>query len=46
MEVKILNSILFKELMPWAFDVKGIKAINEKIKKVGLAQSQDLYLVF
>lgn len=35
MEVKILNSILFKELMPWAFDAKGIKAINEKIKKVG-----------
>ncbi len=35
MEVKILNSILFKELMPWAFDAKGIKAINDKIKKVG-----------
>jgi hypothetical protein len=35
MELKILNSILFKELMPWAFDAKGIKVINEKIKKVG-----------
>lgn len=35
MEIKILNSILFKELMPWTFDAKGTKAINEKIKKVG-----------
>lgn len=35
MELKILNSILFKELMPWAFDAKGMKSINEKIKKVG-----------
>ena len=35
MEIKILNSILFKELMPWTFDTKGTKAINEKIKKVG-----------
>lgn len=35
MEIKILNSVLFKELMPWTFQVKGIKAINEKIKKVG-----------
>jgi hypothetical protein len=35
MEIKILNSILFKELMPWTFQVKGIKAINEKIKKAG-----------
>lgn len=35
MEIKILNSILFKELMPWTFDVKGIKAVNEKIKKLG-----------
>jgi hypothetical protein len=35
MEIKILNSILFKELMPWTFDAKGIKAINEKIKKAG-----------
>lgn len=35
MEIKILNSILFKELMPWTFDAKGTKAIKEKIKKVG-----------
>jgi hypothetical protein len=35
MEIKILNSILFKELMPWTFDTKVTKAINEKIKKVG-----------
>ena len=35
MEIKILNSVLFKELMPWTFQVKGIKAINEKIKKTG-----------
>ena len=35
MEIKILNSILFKELMPWTFDAKGTKAITEKIKKVG-----------
>ena len=35
MEIKKLNSILFKELMPWTFDTKGTKAINEKIKKVG-----------
>lgn len=35
MEIKILNSILFKELMPWTFDAKGTKTINEKIKKVG-----------
>lgn len=35
MEIKTLNSILFKELMPWTFDAKGTKAINEKIKKVG-----------
>lgn len=35
MEIIILNSILFKELMPWTFDAKGTKAINEKIKKVG-----------
>lgn len=35
MELKVLNSILFKELMPWAFDAKGIKAINEKLKKGG-----------
>ncbi|HRB51427.1 MAG TPA: hypothetical protein PKX63_06600 [Niabella sp.] len=35
MEIKILNSILFKELMPWTFDAKGTKAINEKIKKAG-----------
>ncbi len=35
MEIKILNSVLFKELMPWTFQVKGIKAINEKIKKAG-----------
>jgi len=35
MEIKILNSILFKELMPWTFDAKGTKAINDKIKKVG-----------
>jgi hypothetical protein len=35
MEIKILNSILFKELMPWTFDAKGTKAITEKVKKVG-----------
>ena len=35
MEIKILNSILFKELMPWTFYAKGTKAITEKIKKVG-----------
>ena len=35
MEIKILNSILFKELMPWAFDTHSIKSINENIKKVG-----------
>ncbi len=35
MEIKILNSILYKELMPWTFDVKGIKAVNERIKKIG-----------
>ncbi len=35
MEIKILNSILFKELMPWTFDAKGTKAITEKIKKAG-----------
>lgn len=36
MEIKILNSILFKELMPWTFDAKSTKTINEKIKKVGI----------
>ena len=35
MEIKILKSILHKELMPWAFDTKGIKAVNDKIRKVG-----------
>jgi hypothetical protein len=35
MEIKILNSILFKELMPWIIDNKVTKAINEKIKKLG-----------
>lgn len=36
MEIKILKSILHKELMPWAFDAKGIKAVNDKIRKVGI----------
>jgi hypothetical protein len=35
MEIKILNSILFKELMPWTFDTTDIKTINDKIKKAG-----------
>jgi hypothetical protein len=35
MEIKILNSIFHKELMPWAFDAKGIKAVNEKVKRLG-----------
>lgn len=35
MELKILNSILFRELMPWTFDSTDIKAINDKIKKAG-----------
>ena len=35
MEILILNSILFKELMPWTFDVKDFKVVNEKLKKVG-----------
>lgn len=35
MEIKILNSILFKELMPWTFDSTDIKSINDKIKNAG-----------
>ncbi|MDX2190773.1 MAG: DUF6617 family protein [Bacteroidota bacterium] len=35
MELKILNNILFKELMPWTFDAKDTRAINEKIIKLG-----------
>jgi hypothetical protein len=31
MELKVLNSILFRELMPWTFDSKDI---NEKLKKI------------
>jgi hypothetical protein len=34
MEIKILNSILFKELMPWTFDAKAQKP-STKNKKVG-----------
>lgn len=34
MEIKILNSILHKELRPWIIDT-GNKAITEKLKKVG-----------
>lgn len=34
MEIKILNSILHKELSPWIIDT-GNKAIAEKLKKVG-----------
>ncbi len=35
MEIKILNSILFKELMPWVFNGTNLKPINEKLKKIG-----------
>jgi hypothetical protein len=35
MEIKILNSILFKELMPWVFNSTNLKPINEKLKKIG-----------
>jgi hypothetical protein len=35
MEIKILNSILFKELMPWVFNRTNLKPINEKLKKIG-----------
>ncbi len=35
MEIKILNSILFKELMPWVFNTTNLKPINEKLKKIG-----------
>jgi hypothetical protein len=34
MEIKILNSILFKELMPWVFNTSNLKPINEKLKKI------------
>jgi hypothetical protein len=34
MEIKILNSILFKELMPWVFNGTNLKPINEKLKKI------------
>lgn len=35
MEIKILHSILHSSLMPWAIDASNVKAITEKIKKVG-----------
>lgn len=36
MEIKILNSIVFKELMPWLFKNSDLKSINEKLKKVNI----------
>ncbi len=33
MEIKILNSIMFNELMPWSINEAIIKSFNEKLKK-------------
>ena len=33
MEIKILYSIMFNELMPWSLNVNNLKSINEKLRK-------------
>ena len=35
MEIKVLHSILYTSLMPWAFDRGNTKSITEKMKKAG-----------